>query len=176
MVELENENIYNLTEEKFNLSERALMNVSTTLKSLSNALNKKEDEYQKLISMKNSRNINKRSTSVKKVGAFQKSKNSTMFSNTIKSTRSSMRFSVVNRNDISKESSLFNLKENEIKEEEEKNERFKRKKTKTKRKTNIVDKNKFNMNKNSDDKMYKNFYKMKSVNQILYFSKSNSNV
>ena len=86
MVELENENIYNLTEEKFNLSERALMNVSTTLKSLSNALNKKEDEYQKLISMKNSRNINKRSTSVKKVGAFQKSKNSTMFSNTIKST------------------------------------------------------------------------------------------
>ena len=176
MVELENENIYNLTEEKFNLSERALMNVSTTLKSLSNALNKKEDEYQKLISMKNSRNINKRSTSVKKVGAFQKSKNSTMFSNTIKSTRSSMRFSVVNRNDISKESSLFNLKENEIKEEEEKNERFKRKKTKTKRKTNIVDKNKFNMNKNLDDKMYKNFYKMKSVNQILYFSKSNSNV
>ena len=99
-----------------------------------------------------------------------------MFSNTIKSTRSSMRFSVVNRNDISKESSLFNLKENEIKEEEEKNERFKRKKTKTKRKTNIVDKNKFNMNKNLDDKMYKNFYKMKSVNQILYFSKSNSNV
>ena len=173
-VEFENENIYNLTKEKLNLTERAIMNVSTTLKSLNTSYYKRQDEFQKLITMKISRNFNKRATSVKKTTIYQKSKNSSFFSNAGKTTRSSLRFSVFNRNELSKESLLNNLKKNEeIKEEEEKNEKIKKRKSKIKRKSNLGDTG-INQNiKNSENKTSKHFYKTRSANQILYFEKNN---
>ena len=173
-VESENENIYNLTKEKLNLTERAIMNVSTTLKSLNTSYYKRQDEFQKLITMKISRNFNKRATSVKKTTIYQKSKNSSFFSNAGKTTRSSLRFSVFNRNELSKESLLNNLKKNEeIKEEEEKNEKIKKRKSKIKRKSNLGDTG-INQNiKNSENKTSKHFYKTRSANQILYFEKNN---
>ena len=173
-VELENKNIYNLTKEKLNLSERAIMNVATTLKSLSNTYYKREDEFQKLITMKISRNFNKRSASVKKTYVNQKSKNSSFFSNAGKTTRSSLRFSVVNRNELSKESLLNNLMKNEeIKEEEEKNEKIKKRKSKVKRKTNLGNVGINQNNKNIENNISKHFYKTGSANQILYFEKNN---
>ena len=173
-IELENENIYNLTKEKFNLSERAIMNVSTTLKTLNNSFNKREDEFQKLMTMKISRNFNKRATYVKKSNIFQKSKNSSFFSNTIKSTRSSMRFSVFNnRNELSKESLLLDLKKNGAIKEEEKNEKIKKKKSQIKRETLIGELDINQKNKNLEDKISKHFNKKKSVNKILYINRNN---
>ena len=171
LVEMENENIYNLTNEKLKLSDRALQKLSYSLKLLTDNYNKKNEELHKLMSIKYSRNVRKRATSTKRSMMVPKRKSGINNPGTIRHLRSSSRLSVfTKRVEENKQMLLFNIKENEneeIKEIKEEGEKIKRIKNKRKSKIFIEDKNKNKKNKDIiDAKINKNFTKMKSENPI----------
>ena len=151
VVKLENENIYNLTNEKYKLSEMSVQRLLYSLQLLINNLNQKGEEFHKLMAIKFSRNIRQRATSTKQKMMFSKKKSGRIDTSTTKTLKPRARLSVFTRRDENnKQMSLFNIKENEeIKEEEEKV----KKNNKTARKSKIftLEKNKNKKNKDIID-------------------------
>ena len=167
LVEMDNDNIYNLTKEKLKLSEIGLQKLSYSLKLLTDNYNKKNEELNKLMSIKNSRYIRKRAVSTKKTMMVSKRKSGNHNPGTLRPLRSSARLSVFTKREENKQISLFNLKENEneeIKEiKEEEDGGVKRNKNNRKSKMFIEDKNKKkNNNDIIDAKINKNFTKSES--------------
>ena len=70
-IEMENEHIYNLTKEKYNLTERAVRKASLSLSSINGIFNKRTEELNRIMSFK-TRAVRKRNTLIKKLQAFLK--------------------------------------------------------------------------------------------------------
>ena len=167
-IEMEHDNILSLTQEKYNISERSLKKTSNTLIRMNEDFTKKSEELHKLMSIRFTRNIKKRNTSIKKSTLFSRSKSIVSLPKSQKTIKLNSPPLLSKKKEENKESSLFNIKENdEIKEEEEK--KSKKNSNKVKNKINPEDKNKFKNNKNSEEKL-KGLSKSKS-NSILYFPK-----
>jgi hypothetical protein len=149
-IEMEHDNILSLTQEKYNISERSLKKTSNTLIRMNEDFTKKSEELHKLMSIRFTRNIKKRNTSIKKSTLFSRSKSIVSLPKSQKTIKLNSPPLLSKKKEENKESSLFNIKENdEIKEEEKKS---KKNSNKAKNKINLEDKNKYKNNKNNDDK------------------------
>ena len=165
-IEMENKNILNLTQEKFNISERSFKKIYNSLSSINDNYNKKTEELHNLMSIKFSRNLRKRATSVKKSTIFSRKKSSVSVPNTLQTLKLNSPPSFAKKNEENKELSLFNIKENEeIKEVYE--NKSKKNMIKIKGKNHLDDKNK---NMNEREKM-KRYSKIKSESSPLFFQK-----
>ena len=97
-----------------------------------------------------------------------------MISNGYKNMKGYSPSSMNIKNEENKESTLFNIQENdEIKEENKDIRNNKRHKNKSKAKISIIEKNKNNKNLDKDTNI-NNFYKTKNGNPLLYFPQNNS--
>ena len=91
---MENEHIYNLTKEKYNLTERAVRKASLSLSSINGIFNKRNEELNRIMSFK-TRAVRKRNTSIKKTAGFFKGKNSNNSTN----NKLCSRFSIIKKNE-----------------------------------------------------------------------------
>ena len=161
-VKMENENILSMTQEKFNLSERALKKISDSLISLNENLIKRNDDLEKLLAIRITKNFKKRTTSYKKSSIFSRSKSKSIIN--LQNERKS-RPSLTKRIEEKKEI-FFDNKNGEIKEVDE--DAGKKNLNKAKVKNYLDDKNK---NKNYNKDKIKGFSKTKS-DSVLFFPKS----
>ena len=168
-IKMETENILNITQEKYKLSERSFKKLSLSLSLMNENYNKKTEELHKLMSIKFSRNLRKRNTSIKKSTLFSRSKSIINIPHTLKTIKLNSPPSMAKINEENKDLSLHNIKENdEIKEEDENENKKNKKKIKSKNNT-INDKNKTS-NRSVKEKV-KALSKARSVSTLLYFPK-----
>ena len=118
------------------------------------------------MSIKFSRNLRKRATSVKKSTIFSRKKSSVSVPNTLQTLKLNSPPSFAKKNEENKELSLFNIKENEEIKEVYGN-KSKKNMIKIKGKNHLDDKNK---NMNEREKM-KRYSKIKSESSPLFFQK-----
>ena len=172
-MELESDNLISMTQEKYNISDRACRKVQLSLNDINDYYNNKSNELQKLMSIKFSRNTKKKHTTLRKNSNISKSRSGTMISNGYKNMKGYSPSSMNIKNEENKESTLFNIQENdEIKEENKDIRNNKRHRNKSKAKISIIEKNKNNKNLDKDTNI-NNFYKTKNGNPLLYFPQNN---
>ena len=159
---MENEHIYNLTKEKYNLTERAVRKASLSLSSINGIFNKRTEELNRIMSFK-TRAVRKRNTSIKKTAGFFKGKNSMNSTN----NRLGSRFSIIKKNADNGEFASNNLKENEESKQHNNENGNKRQINKYKSKIIIENKNRNKDIKDLELKNKKTMNKTKSEKNIL---------
>ena len=161
-IEMENEHIYNLTKEKYNLTERAVRKASLSLSSINGIFNKRTEELNRIMSFK-TRAVRKRNTSIKKTAGFFKGKNSMNSTN----NKLGSRFSIIKKNEDNGEFASNNLKENEESKQHNNENGNKRQINKYKSKIIIENKNRNKDIKDLELKNKKTMNKTKSEKNIL---------
>ena len=170
-VEMESENLISMTQEKYNISERAFRKMQFSLNSMNDDFNKKTYELNRIMSIKYSRITKKKQITTRKSTMLPRSRSGIFVSNKQKTFKLN---SPSLKNEDNKEGSLYGIIENDEINEESKEFKVKRHRKKSKGKLSLIDKNRNMKNTDKAKKVNKNFIRTKSDNPLLYFSNANT--